>query len=199
MGRKSSFNQQQVLADALDLFWSRGFASSSLKHLETVTDMHPGSLYYHFKNKEQLYLATLEYYLEWFLQPRINKYLTYTSHPDGLRRFFTSGYRHDQETQFRNCCFIISASNELHLLPDKADQLIQDALVSLHHGFHNYLEQAINNHNMPATINAEQVSSELLNLYLSLQLRARVAPNQRLLDKQVKQSLTYLLPEITDE
>ncbi|MGB1272266.1 MAG: TetR/AcrR family transcriptional regulator, partial [Endozoicomonas sp.] len=103
MGRHSSFNRQQVLADALSLFWSRGFSATSLKQLEEVTEMHPGSLYYHFRNKEQLYLAVLEYYLKWHLQPRIHKHLVYSSGLTGLRRFFTSGYRHNQDLAFQNC------------------------------------------------------------------------------------------------
>ena len=37
------------------------------------------------------------------------------------------------------------------------------------------------------------IAGELLNLYLSIQLMARVNPNQHILDKQVRQSLDNLL------
>ena len=37
-------------------------------------------------------------------------------------------------------------------------------------------------------INQEVMAAELLNLYLSIQLMARVNPNQQALDRQVKQS-----------
>ncbi|KEI72939.1 TetR/AcrR family transcriptional regulator [Endozoicomonas elysicola] len=193
MGRSSSFNRQQVLSDALDLFWSRGFYACSLKQLEEATEMHPGSLYYHFKNKEQLYLCVLEYYLEWQLQQRIDKYLIYSPSLQDLRRFFTSGYRHSQEVSYRNCCFLVSTSNELHLLSDDASELVKRGIQSLRKGFIEFIDEVINpKENSNANIDHEVIASELLNLYLSTQLMAKVNPNQHMLDKQVKQSLDNL-------
>ncbi len=186
MGRPPSFNRQQVLSDALDLFWSRSFHACSLKQLEDVTQMHPGSLYYHFHNKEQLYLLALEHYLLWRLQPRIDKYLTYSPNQLGLRRFFTSGYRHREETSYRNCCFLVSASNELHMLPAATKQ-VQRGIDMLKNGFLTILNK------LNGVINQEVMAAELLNLYLSIQLMARVNPNQQALDRQVKQSLDDLL------
>ena len=186
MGRPPSFNRQQVLSDALDLFWSRSFHACSLKQLEDVTQMHPGSLYYHFHNKEQLYLLALEHYLLWRLQPRIDKYLTYSPNQLGLRRFFTSGYRHREETSYRNCCFLVCASNELHMLAD-ATELVQRGIDMLKNGFLTILNK------LNEVINQEGMAGELLNLYLSIQLMARVNPNQQALDRQVKQTLDNLL------
>nr|MDT0250610.1 TetR/AcrR family transcriptional regulator [Endozoicomonas sp.] len=193
MGRSSSFNRQQVLNDAMDLFWSRGFYACSLKQLEQVTEMHPGSLYYHFKSKERLYLCALEHYLEWQLQPRIDKYLAYTPSLVDLRRFFTSGYRHEQDATYRNCCFLVSTSNELHLLPSDASELVRKGIQQLRTGFIEFINNTTDlEKNSDASIDQEVIASELLNLYLSIQLMAKVNPNQHILDKQVKQSLNNL-------
>lgn len=155
--------------------------------------MHPGSLYYHFKNKEQLYLCVFEHYLEWQLQPRIDKYLIYSPSLQDLRRFFTSGYRHGQETSYRNCCFLVSTSNELHLLPTEASELVKSGIQSLRQGFIEFINKVFDSEETGnATIDHEVIASELLNLYLSTQLMAKVNPNQHLLDKQVKQSLDNL-------
>ncbi|MBO9496658.1 TetR/AcrR family transcriptional regulator [Thalassotalea sp. G20_0] len=197
MGRSSSFNRQQVLSDALELFWSRGFYACSLKQLEEVTDMHPGSLYYHFQNKEQLFLCALDHYLEWQLQPRIDKYLAYSPTLLDLRRFFTSGYRHGQEASYRNCCFLVTTSNELHLLPSDASERVQKGIQMLRTGFIDFIEKYTEpKKNISATIDHEVIASELLNLYLSIQLMAKVNPNQHALDKQVRQSLDNLFTSI---
>ena len=161
--------------------------------------MHPGSLYYHFRNKERLFLSILEHYLEWQLQPRIDKYLAYSPSLLDLRRFFTSGYRHGQDTCYRNCCFLVTTSNELHLLPSEASELVQKGIQMLRDGFIGFIgKYAEPDKNSSAAIDTEVIASELLNLYLSIQLMAKVNPNQHALDKQVKQSLdnlfTALLP-----
>lgn len=159
--------------------------------------MHPGSLYYHFRNKEQLYLEVLDYYLQWHLQPRIQKHLIYGSCLTGLRRFFTSGYRHNQELAFQNCCFLVSTSTELHLLPTEASSMVKTGIQQLRDGFLEHLkkttqqEKALDIEDLDIE-DLEKTVSELTNLYLSLQLMARVDPNQRRLDKQVNDCLKNL-------
>ena len=197
MGRHSLFNKQQVLADALDLFWERGFASASMKQLETVTEMHPGSLYYHFKNKDQLYIACLKHYLLWHLQPKIDNYLIYSSSMDGLRRFYTTGYRHPQDYKFRNSCFLVNASNELHLLPEEASRIVQDGLQQLRSGLTKYLRNAIEKNTITISDSLDYIMNELTNLYLSIQLQIRIAPNQRRMDEQVKLCLGCLITPLT--
>lgn len=159
--------------------------------------MHPGSLYYHFQNKEQLFLCALDHYLEWQLQPRIDKYLAYSPTLLDLRRFFTSGYRHGQEASYRNCCFLVTTSNELHLLPSDASERVQKGIQMLRTGFIDFIEKYTEpKKNISATIDHEVIASELLNLYLSIQLMAKVNPNQHALDKQVRQSLDNLFTSI---
>ena len=197
MGRHSLFNKQQALADALDLFWERGFASASMKQLETVTDMHPGSLYHHFRNKEQLYIACLKYYLNWHLQPRIDNYLIYSNTMDSLRRFYTAGYRNPEDYRFRNSCFMVNASNELHLLPEEAAGMVQDGLGQLRSGLSEHLKKAIKGNRVTISTSQDSIINELVNLYLSIQLQTRISPNQHRMDQQVKLCLTCLLTPLT--
>ena len=186
MGRHSAFDKDAVLDNALTLFWSRGFSASSLRQLEEVTELHPGSLYYHFKNKEGLYLSTLEYYLDHYFQVRIEQYLNPPLALDGLRRFFTTGYRHPKEEQFRNCCFLACSSTELHLLPEQARELVNCGLDTLQGALKIQLKSI-----KPDT--SEDTARELANFFLGLQLMARITPNQHYLDTLVKHSLQQIL------
>lgn len=199
MGRHSLFNKQQVLADALDLFWERGFASASMKQLENVTEMHPGSLYYHFRNKEQLYIACLKYYLEWHLKPRVDNYLVYSNSMDSLRRFYTAGYRNPEDYKFRNSCFLINAGNELHLLPGQATTLVQEGLTLLRSGLAEHLKKAVEKDSITISNSLDYIINELVNLYLSIQLQTRISPNQHRMDEQVKLCLSCLIASLTNK
>ena len=155
--------------------------------------MHPGSIYYHFKSKEQLYLACLQYYLDWHFKPRIDQYLTYTCSVSGLRRFFTSGYRHPEGYRFRNSCFLVTASNDLHLLPEEASILVQQGMKELQQGLTNHLSRAIEKKQLLPGINPERATGELINLYMGIQVQARISPNLHALDKHVKHCLNNIL------
>ncbi|WP_353471861.1 TetR family transcriptional regulator [Salipiger sp. H15] len=62
MARQARHDRQEVLARALDLFWSKGYHATSLKDLEQALDMRPGSIYAAFGSKEALFAETLELY-----------------------------------------------------------------------------------------------------------------------------------------
>ena len=193
MGRSIAFDRHTVLENALALFWLRGFSAASLRQLEDVTELNPGSLYYHFSSKEKLFLAALQHYIDCHLQARINKNLSSGNPLEGLRRFLTSGYRHSQETQYRNCCFLACTCSELNLLPPVASELINTGLDSIRSGFQTQLERAFSKGMVNTEHPITELSQELLNLYLGLQLLAQVRPNQHLLDSMVRQSLENLL------
>lgn len=197
MGRHSTFEKETVLKNALALFWSRGFAATSLRQLEEVTELHPGSLYHHFKNKEGLYISVLKYYLEHDMQIRINRYLTGDSPLDGIRRFLTSSYRNHQEEYYRNCCFLACSSVELHQLPQEARDLINKGITDIQSAFEKQLSQlADKGYKLPKDPlpkDAAETARQLTCLFLGLQLFARVRPNQHQLDTMVKSSLQRIL------
>ncbi len=61
-GRPIEYDREQTLERASDLFWSAGFAATSLDALSEATQMTRPSLAGAFGDKEALYIATLERY-----------------------------------------------------------------------------------------------------------------------------------------
>lgn len=198
MGRSIAFNRHDVLNKVLTLFWSRGFAASSLRQLETVTELNPGSLYYHFTNKEQLFHEALRHYVDNPLNARIDKNLTGGNPLEGIRRFLTSGYRHPRDEEFKNCCFLACACTDLPLLPQASTvALINTGMERIRAGFQRQLSRAHCSGILKSPRSPESLAHELTNLYLALQLLARINPNQKELDHTVKQSLYCLFhPEL---
>lgn len=62
MGRSATYDRDKVLGAAMDLFWARGYHTTSLKDLEQALDMRPGSIYAAFGSKEALFRAALDRY-----------------------------------------------------------------------------------------------------------------------------------------
>jgi TetR/AcrR family transcriptional repressor of nem operon len=64
-GRPRSFNEQEVLAQARDLFWSRGYAATSVQDLVDNLPVQRGSLYATFGDKHRLYLRAVALYWQY--------------------------------------------------------------------------------------------------------------------------------------
>lgn len=62
MARTVEFNREEVLQNAMDTFWQKGFSMTSIPNLVSSTKLNPGSIYAAFDSKEGLFLETLEFY-----------------------------------------------------------------------------------------------------------------------------------------
>ena len=64
MGRPKKFNREGVLDRAIPVFWKHGFANTTVQDLEQATGVNKSGLYTEFKDKEDLFLASLERYAQ---------------------------------------------------------------------------------------------------------------------------------------
>jgi AcrR family transcriptional regulator len=179
MGRNTSFELTEVLSQAMSLFWRLGYASTSMRLIEEVTGLNPGSLYHHFSNKKGLYKAVVEYYYTSILQPRLHHYRQSASPRDGLRLFFTTSYRHFPAKEYRGHCLlllaILEAEHECSLTP-----LFETYIAELKYNF-----SAILNQDSDLT-DPDFSADYLFECYLSLQFYACLNPSRKFLDSKVR-------------
>lgn len=62
MPRPATFNSENVLERAMLLFWTHGYAGTSVQDLVEGTELLRGSLYHTFGDKRSLYIQTLRRY-----------------------------------------------------------------------------------------------------------------------------------------
>ncbi|PSW15796.1 TetR family transcriptional regulator [Photobacterium rosenbergii] len=62
MATKAKFDRDLVVQKATDLYWQKGFNGTSMRNLQDVIDMRPGSIYAAFGSKEGLYKEALVHY-----------------------------------------------------------------------------------------------------------------------------------------
>ena len=121
MGRPKKFIREGVLDRAIPVFWKHGFANTTVQHLEQATGVNKSGLYSEFKDKEDLFLASLERYV----QTRGAEILT--AQPLGwgnIERFLRLGFGCDDD---QRGCFAVNSMRELASLPAEAQELISSA------------------------------------------------------------------------
>jgi TetR/AcrR family transcriptional regulator, transcriptional repressor for nem operon len=64
MGRPREFQEQEVVADALQIFWRQGYRATSIPDLLSATGLERGSLYKAFQDKQSLFNRAFNAYLE---------------------------------------------------------------------------------------------------------------------------------------
>jgi TetR/AcrR family transcriptional regulator, copper-responsive repressor len=115
MGRPKKFSREEVLEKAMPVFWKHGFADTSLQDLERATGVNKSGLYTEFRNKEDLFVACLQHYLE-----SQGKRGLLTKEPLGwnnVENFLKNGPLNKREQQG---CFSVNSMREFAILPDEA-------------------------------------------------------------------------------
>ncbi len=116
MGRRKTYDREQVLRRAMELFWKAGFEGAHLSKLVEVTGLNRFSLYKEFGGKEGLFEEALEYYLE-------SARKVYQDHLgrkplglDNIRSYFASMYYSPDY----HGCFMINTLAEKYVVSDKS-------------------------------------------------------------------------------
>lgn len=73
MARKSKFDRDEKLHQAMELFWRKGYANTAISDLVEVLEINRFSLYNTYGDKQQLYYEALDTYLKQVQVPSINE------------------------------------------------------------------------------------------------------------------------------
>src|SRR3954463_144115 len=122
MARPREFDTDQAVDRAMDLFWSRGYAATSLQDLTAVLGIGSGSLYAAFGSKEQLYARALERYSSRNAGALIAELESATDVRSALRAALTAMAEADLCDPERGC-FVVNAATERSADPATVDKV----------------------------------------------------------------------------
>ncbi|HEX7919730.1 MAG TPA: TetR/AcrR family transcriptional regulator [Bradyrhizobium sp.] len=81
------FDEDDVIATALDVFWRKGLHDATMQDLAAATGVQRGSLYNAYGDKEAIFLRAFDQYAGQFLEAAGNA-LSHGDAAAGLRHFF---------------------------------------------------------------------------------------------------------------
>lgn len=88
MGRVRTFDIEDVLSAALDIFWQRGYDDTPIQALCEAVNLRPGSIYAAFGSKRDLFVAVLHRYVETVSSEAVDLVGGAPSGLQGLRDYF---------------------------------------------------------------------------------------------------------------
>lgn len=120
MGRTKTFVREEVLDKAIQLFWEKGFADTSLSDLEKATGVNKSGLYSEFKDKDDIYTEALKRYRD--SSPSYAHLRTGEPGWQNIEKYLKS---------YMNCkgrkgCFFSSSVRENAIIPAKACKVISE-------------------------------------------------------------------------
>jgi AcrR family transcriptional regulator len=126
MGRPKKFCRTDILCKVIPLFWKKGFADTALQDIEKATGVNKSGLYSEFKDKEDIFVQSLSYYLE----TRDGKEIL-SKQPLGWNNIETFLTKVMACAESQGGCFSVSTMRDLTSLPSEANELVNKAFLQL--------------------------------------------------------------------
>ena len=111
MARPREFDMVQTLNNAMDVFWAKGYASTSLDDLLSSMKIGKGSFYQAFKSKHNLYLLTLEMYKD-YMTDRAKSIVSGKKGLKAVQALFETMIDEMYSGEIKKGCFICNAAVE---------------------------------------------------------------------------------------
>lgn len=156
---KKQFDREQVLDNAMQLFWERGFHASSMQEVTAHTGLKPGSLYLEFGNKAGLFEETLKKYTSESIAELNQTLSDAPTVGHGICRFLGHIAQLSTESDYKGCFLI---KTQLELAPEQGSlyNLATDTLRKTEEVFQSYLER-----DTDPEVAATRASSIMLHIF----------------------------------
>jgi TetR/AcrR family transcriptional repressor of nem operon len=106
MPRAKSFDEEETLDQAMQLFWARGYQGTSLADLETHLGLGRQSLYNAFGDKQSLFLKALERYQRLVSMEALAPLKAPGAGLDAIREFFKASVDNLTAPGVRRACLV---------------------------------------------------------------------------------------------
>ncbi len=174
----------RIVRAAMDLFWSKGYNSTSVADILSRTQLNSGSLYHAFPGKQDVLIAVLEAYRDGLYPMLINP--AWEGIDDPIQRIFALLARYRWKIAETDCaygCPIGSLALELH----EADPVVRDLLAANFTGWTRAIESCLEAaaHRLPADLDRPALAQFVLTAMEGGVMQARTHRDVAYFDRGV--------------
>ena len=123
-GRPREFDEADVLAKIMSLFWERGYEGTGLSDIMNATGLQKGSLYKAFGSKQDMYVRALTHYERLIVDAAVQALRTGDDPALRIRAFLSAPIEAAWDKNDRRGCFLCNASADHAALDPETQALV---------------------------------------------------------------------------
>lgn len=192
-GRPKSYDPDRALWQAMETFWTSGFAATSLDDLAAATAMNRPSLYAAFGDKKTLYVKTLERFAEQMRKSLAEGMGKTTTLPEALRAFYSGAIELylSGEQGPRGCFVMCTAPAEAASDPDIRSAL-EAILKEIDASLESRMAQAVSDGELSPQANPAMLARLAASVLHSIAIRARAGESLKALQALAEETVRLI-------
>lgn len=187
-GRPKEFNREEVLSNAMEVFWLKGYQAASIGELERGTGLGRQSIYNEFGDKKGIFLAAIEHYDQTHTQRFVDTVTADGSPRTNIRRWLEMlaalATRPD-----RKCCMITNAVMSVPIEDAALHDAVAASLLRVEKALNSAVSEAIKRGELSNTTDKKATASYLLSAGQGIQVLGRLGHSSASLKRVIDASL----------
>ena len=192
MPRTKQFDEKEVLKNAMELFWEKGFHATSIQDLVSHLGINRASLYDTYGGKDELFNTAFETYRQQagdFLKSVFEKE---SSVKEGFRSLFYQAVDEGIQDCSRKGCFVVNTTTEMVPGDESLQKVIEGHVKKISQVFADEIQKGIDTGELSPSKNPEEIGMMLLTFYNGLRVIGKVSTDADSLKNMVETSLSVL-------
>lgn len=190
MGRIRTFDRDDVLDCAIDIFWERGYDGTGIQDICRATGLNPGSVYAAFNDKHGLFIEALKRYMSNVSSQAIEGVNGSISGRAGIMGYYETLINAMVDGKRQWGCLVTNSIVEFAMRDPEINEAFQLHLVRLETALASAIERAKQEGELASDVNASEAASFLVCLIQGLNVLAKTRPARKSLEAIVRQALT---------
>lgn len=183
IGRPIQFNPETALEAATQLFWSKGYESSSLQDLIQGMNISKSSFYQTFKSKHQLFEDCLKHYTHALIESIERQINLNNSMKSLLNQLFLGAIYERENNHFPRGCLLMNTANEFSQSDPKISEILHLSLNQLTKLFEKIILQAEKNQEISKHKDPHQIALYLVSSMSGLRNIVKAGVDQKTAEK----------------
>jgi TetR/AcrR family transcriptional repressor of nem operon len=192
MGRPKGFDPDAAITQAMEVFWRKGYATTSPRDLLEAIGIGKGSLYNTFGSKHQLFMRALYRYRELVTSQLLQTLEGPEPVKDRLRAALESLVEIDMADPARRGCLAINTAVELAGTDEEATAVVRRILDREEEALRAAIEEGRRSGELGEDLDAAAVASMLVGTIAGLRVLAKTAQSPQRLHRIIDATLDLL-------
>lgn len=191
---KKNFEVDDAIADAMRVFWAKGYENTSIADLTEATGVKRQSLYNAIGDKRALFVKALLRYDADYRRAALSGLEARGEPRAAIQDLFFGAAKEAADDQEQKGCFLVNTSLEMSLHDPVVRTLVSSSLEDFRRFFERMIEHAQVRSEISKTIDPEATASGLLGMFVGIRVLARGAVSKEILRHQAEQAVRLLGP-----
>lgn len=164
MARLVEFDEEQAIQKAMEVFWKKGYAATSMRDLTDAMQINSSSLYNTIGDKHRLFIRCIKHYTKMRIRAAEQRYTNFASPIQALENFIRDAA--DIITTEPNSCMCVKATFEIEG-DDPEIQVVVNAYDDFTHQLlKGLIENSQNEGEIDRSENADTVADYLTSVFI---------------------------------